>query len=231
MRYHDPPLLDRLAAEYVLGTLIGRARRRFERLMTESYQVRAAVWNWEKRLGPLAEAAGAMQPRAQVWRAIQERTGAQREKSRWFERLGLWRGLSLAATAAAIVMAIMLATRVTTVAEPQYLAVFNDEKSQPLWVVRADAQRGQLEIKAVNATAPDPGRAYELWLLPAGGAAPRSMGLLPIDRATRDAQLPAVLTSQLGTAQGLAVSIEPAGGSPTGAPTGPVVYQAALVTI
>ena len=231
MRYQDPQLLDRLASEYVLGTLSGPARRRFQRVMTESFHARTAVWGWERRLGPMAEAAGSVQPRAQVWRAVQQRTGAQRNESRWYERIGLWRGLSLAATAAALVLAVMLATRVTTVAAPQYVAVFNGEQAQPLWVVKADARSGRVEIRSVNAAAPGVGRDYELWLLPPGGAAPRSMGLLPTGGARREAQLPAALTSLLGTAQGLAVSLEPAGGSPTGAPTGPVVYQAPILTI
>jgi anti-sigma-K factor RskA len=143
----------------------------------------------------------------------------------------LWRGLSLAATAAALVLAVLLATRVTTVAAPQYLAVFNGDQAQPLWVVKADPESGRLEIRSINAASPGVGRDYELWILPAGGAAPRSMGLLPTGSARRDAQLPVVLGSLLGTAQGLAISLEPAGGSPTGAPTGPVVYQAAIVTI
>jgi anti-sigma-K factor RskA len=231
MRYQDPQLLDRLASEYVLGTLSGTARRRFERLMTESFHVRSVVWRWEKQLGPLAEAVTPVQPRAQVWRAVEQRTGARAERAPWYERLGLWRGLSLAATAAALVMAVMLVTRVTTVAPPQYVAVFSGEKAQPLWVVKADAETGRLEIRSINAAAPGVGRDYELWLLPPGGAAPRSMGLLPTGGARRDAQLPVALASQLGTAQGLAISLEPTGGSPTGAPTGPVVYQAAILTI
>jgi anti-sigma-K factor RskA len=230
MMYRNPQLLDRLASEYVLGTLSGPARRRFERVMTDSFHARAAVWGWERRLGPMAEAAGSVQPRAQVWRVVQQRTGAQSGDSRWYERLGLWRGLSLAATAAALVLAVMLATRITGAA-PQYVAVFNGEPAQPLWVVKADARSGRVEIRSINAAAPGVGRDYELWLLPPDGAAPRSMGLLPTGGARREAQLPAALTSLLGTAQGLAVSLEPAGGSPTGAPTGPVVYQAPILTI
>lgn len=231
MRYHQPQLLQRLAAEYVLGTLIGRARRRFERLMTDSYQVRAAVWSWEQRLSPLAHAAGSVQPHPRVWRAVQARTSSRVPTPSWYERLNLWRGLSLAATAAALVLGVMLTLRLTTVATPQYVAVFNNEQSQPLWVVRADMDRGRVEIKSINAAAPAAINSYELWLLLPGGAAPRSMGLLPTGSTTMDVEIPAELRSLLASAQGMAVSLEPAGGSPTGSPTGPVVYQAAIVTI
>jgi anti-sigma-K factor RskA len=238
MRYNNPQLVQRLAAEYVLGTLSGRARRRFERWMTDSYHVRSAVWHWERQLNPLAQAASSVQPRADVWERVLERTGAKAERAvtreRWFERLGLWRGLSLVATAAAIVLAVLLARTPTEGVAPQtqqYVAVVNGEQSRPLWLVRVDVQRGRFAIKSINATAPAPTNSYELWILPAGGAAPRSLGLLPTGTASVDAALAAELRPLLASAQGLAVSLEPAGGSPTGAPTGPVVYQAAILSI
>lgn len=230
MRYHNPELLDRLAAEHVLGTLQGRARRRFERLATEQQQARAAIWAWEKRLSPLARSVRSVQPRPQVWRKVLERTGGGTGAPRWYERLGLWRGLSLAATAAAVVMAVMLALRPADLAMPQYVAVFNDEQSQPVWVVSADLERGRLAVRPVNvATAPN--NSYELWVLPAGGAAPRSLGVLPVGGPTVETVLTEPLGSLLDNAQGLAVSLEPPGGSPTGAPTGPIVYQAAMLRI
>lgn len=242
MRYNNSQLVQRLAAEYVLGTLTGGARRRFERWMTDSYNVRSAVWHWERQLGPLAQAANSVQPSARVWEQVFERTGgkaaaqAEREvaRVRWFERLGLWRGLSLAATAAAVVLAVLLARTPTEVVVPptqQYVAVVNGEQAQPLWLVRVDAQQGRLAIKSINAAAPAATNSYELWILPAGGAAPRSLGLLPTGTASIDAELATELRPLLAGAQGLAVSLEPAGGSPTGAPTGPVVYQAAILSI
>jgi anti-sigma-K factor RskA len=241
MRYTNPQLLQHLASEYVLGTLSGRARRRFESLMRDSYHVRSAVWHWERQLGPLAQAAGSVQPSPLVWEQVLERTGgkaaaqAEREvaRERWFERLGLWRGLSLVATAAAVVLAVLLVrspTEVTPQAQ-QYVAVVNGDQAQPLWLVRVDLQQGRVAIRSINATAPAPANAYELWVLPAGGAAPRSLGLLPTGTASVDAELAAELRPLLASAQGLAVSLEPAGGSPTGAPTGPVVYQAAILSI
>jgi anti-sigma-K factor RskA len=242
MRYDNPQLVQRLAAEYVLGTLTGRARRRFESWMTQSYHVRSAVWHWERQLSPLAEATRNVQPRPHVWNQVMERTGAkaavqsERERARasWFDRLGLWRGLSLVATAAAVVLAVLLARTPTEVVTPpaqQYVAVVNGDQAQPLWLVRADVQQGRLAIKSINATAPAATNSYELWILPAGGAPPRSLGLLPTGTASVDAVLPVELRPLLASAQGLAVSLEPAGGSPTGAPTGPVLYQAAIVSI
>ena len=50
MRYHDPTLISLLAGEYVLGTLTGRARRRFDRLLAGRADARVAVAEWEGRL-------------------------------------------------------------------------------------------------------------------------------------------------------------------------------------
>jgi anti-sigma-K factor RskA len=229
MRYSNPELLKRLAAEYVVGTLQGRARRRFERLMVESHHVRAAVWHWEQRLVPLAQASGSVQPSAKVWREVLRRTGAREARTPWHERLGLWRALTLAATAAALVLAVL--PRIAPVPEPQYVAVFSNQQAQPLWIVSIDTERDRFSIRPVNATVPAANQSYELWVLPAGGAAPQSMGLLPTGAAPIERALPASLQSQLANAQGLAISVEPAGGSPSGAPTGPVIHQAAILRI
>ncbi len=74
MRYSNPQLIERLAAEYVLGTLHGGARRRFERLLADRFDVRLAVTVWEKRLTPLANSIAPVKPPAHVWRAISIQT-------------------------------------------------------------------------------------------------------------------------------------------------------------
>jgi anti-sigma-K factor RskA len=72
-----------------------------------------------------------------------------------------------------------------------------------------------------------PGRVLELWSVPPQGA-PRSLGLISADGATvlPRGKLPDTLLK--GGTDALAVSVEPPGGSPTGAPTGPVVYAGKL---
>lgn len=76
--YKDPQLRDRLAAEYVLGTLRGRARDRFEALLRYDYDLRRTVKGWEERLSPMATAAGEITPPPRVWHAIARRIAGQR---------------------------------------------------------------------------------------------------------------------------------------------------------
>ena len=62
-----------LAAEYVVGTLQGAARQRFERWMMVSARVRRQVWYWERRLQPFNESLPEeVAPRA-VWNSIEQR--------------------------------------------------------------------------------------------------------------------------------------------------------------
>ena len=49
MNYLLPERLDRLAREYVLGTLTGPARRRFERLLRQAPVAMVAVSTWQER--------------------------------------------------------------------------------------------------------------------------------------------------------------------------------------
>lgn len=78
MTYERPELLERLAAEYVLGTLRGGARRRFERLCGVSAAARVRVHRWEDDLGILSARLAPVQPAARVWAGIGRRLfGAQ----------------------------------------------------------------------------------------------------------------------------------------------------------
>lgn len=233
MNYRNSELRDRLAAEYVLGTLRGLARRRFDRLLMEDASLRQVVWQWEQRLNPLAEQAPPMAPPAKLWQQIENRiappprvtappmpTLPAADRWQW-----LWKGWSMVATAALVAMMVYVGQSPSPAASPDYVAVFNDQEAKPVWLVSVD-NNGQLTVRAVNAVA-QADKSFELWSLPPGQA-PRSLGLLPASgRLTR--AVPAVLN--INNAPGLAVSLEPIGGSPTGQPTGPVVYQTQLISL
>jgi anti-sigma-K factor RskA len=125
MRYADPDLRDRLAAEYALGTLRGPARRRFERLLAGDARLHDAADDWELRLNLLGESAPAVAPPARVWGAIAERIGPASPSTRdsmlhrLWESLGFWRAASLAAAAAAA-LAVYVALQPPDAGEEQF---------------------------------------------------------------------------------------------------------------
>src|SRR5690348_8809991 len=129
--YRNPTLRDRLAAEYVLGTLRGRARARFDSLMRYDPELRRIVEGWEDRLTPLATAAGEMEPPARIWKSIARRIGGAGKNTPAWASLALWRGVAITGMVFSLVLAAVIG--VTPRPEPPMamVAVMNDEKGQP----------------------------------------------------------------------------------------------------
>ena len=221
---------DALAAEYVLGTLRGRARSRFEKLARIDRRLDSAVRDWEERLLPLAEAAPGVVPPARVWAAILARIGgsaaATTERASFWQSLGLWRGLAVAGFAAAFALMVVLVRPAVERPEQTIVVLLAGQDAKPALVASADLSGRYLTVKAVTPVEVAADRALELWALPDKGN-PRSLGLISAAGVARVA-LPAPAGAALAEIPALAVSLEPKGGSPTGLPTGPVLYTGAV---
>ncbi len=231
MNYNDPVLLDRLASEYVLGTLHGRARRRFEKLLMELPNARLLVWRWEQHINAMALRLPAVHPPAHVWRQIEKRIATDRPtpKSYAFE-LGIWRSVAaFVALAMVTIFTYFGLPPYKAEFDPEYVAVFQNEFSKPVWVVNADLDTNAMSVQTVAAQDISTDQVFELWMLEPEKD-PVSLGLLPTvgeARLTLNQQQQAVFQRS----QSLAVSLEPAGGSPTGLPTGPVLFVAEVVAL
>lgn len=231
MDYGRPELADRLAAEYVLGTLQGAARRRFESLLPAHPALRAAVAAWQERLVPMSASVPAVEPPPQVWERLEGRLftasatlpvavpGASTALP-WWQRLAPWRAISVLASAAALAMFVVSSQApapqapvvVVLAASPQAALAMNAS-----FVASVSADGRALVLKPLNSLSLSPGRALELWAVPPQGA-PRSLGLVQAAGATT-----LVRAQLLQNTAAFAVSVEPEGGSPTGIPTGPIV--------
>ena len=224
MDYSRPEFADRLASEYVLGTLRGPARRRLQALLPAHPALRQAVEAWQRRLMPLASAVRPVQPRPELWQRVQASLFADSAPTAplaWWQRLGLWRALSGLALAGVVGLSVLLA--VPQAMPPPIVIVLSANPDAGAgavpasFVVSLGADGQTLVLKPVNVPALSATRALELWAVPAQGA-PRSLGL--VSASTGVTLQRANLLR--GTAA-FAVSLEPAGGSPTGAPTGPIL--------
>lgn len=224
MRYDSPQLLDALAREYVLGTLRGHARVRFARVLASSLPARRAVLNWEQRLAPLARAVPPAEPPPHVWANIEAATGGARPKARGG---GIWPALAAGLAALAILFGGLYLGQQPQIDQARYVSVITDTTTGPIWLLQAFAE--ELRVSTVNPRPVPAGNSYELWMLPDGGM-PVSLGLIP---GTGNAALPlnAQALAVLAQTMTLAVSLEPAGGSPTGQPTGPVIFTAPLLRV
>ncbi|MEO3432614.1 anti-sigma factor [Inquilinus sp. CAU 1745] len=240
MTTEEPQDRVSLAGEYVLGTLDRSTRRRFEADLTSDAELRALVDDWNRRLMPLAEMSPEVEPPAHLWARIDQATGgsrpapaaapAARESAlvRLWDSLAVWRGAALAMTAAAA--ALLVYVLAAPVGEPQgrYVAVLNDADNRPIWLASVDLESGQVAIRPIENRA-QPDHSFELWLVSAAGdRPPLSLGLLDADQTVRHA-LPDQLPPGAAADAVFAVSLEPEGGSPTGAPTGPVVFSGPIL--
>jgi anti-sigma-K factor RskA len=227
MNYLEPERLDALAAQYVLGTLSRPARERLARLASGNETVAAALRAWENRLLPLAESLPPVAPPERVWPAILDRIQGQRESRSMWANLGLWRGLTLAGFATAMALAVVLLTPRPETPIETLVVVLAGQDARPALLVSADRSGRTLTVKAIAPVPPVADRVLQLWALPEQGN-PRSLGLIPATGAASSVMrldLPASVGLALQNIPALAVSLEPQGGSPTGLPTGPVLYS------
>ena len=246
MRIKDKrELQERLAAEYALCTLRGGARSRFQRWLREDAATALAVARWEARLAPMTAAIVPIPPSPRVWRAIKARLGrGDAAPGGLWENLAFWRNFGfITGGAAAALFAVVVLTappqpapgpapvvlRVPSNEIPaSYLAVLSDPKTQtPVLLVSAGRKSDQLWVKTLEPSIHVSDKSLELWALPKAGA-PKSLGVVLPD-AKSMLKLAAAADQSLADIPAFAVSLEPRGGSPTGAPTGPVLFSGPCV--
>ncbi|MET0683570.1 MAG: anti-sigma factor [Casimicrobiaceae bacterium] len=219
--------LDALAAAYALGTLGSGPRRRLARLAQGDAAISAAIRLWEWRLAALTAGVPGVTPPPRVWERIRTRlgladSGAASSRTPWWAKLALWRGLAVAGFALAFALGIsLLAPRGERPFE-SVVVVLAGPDAKPVLIATAERGSRFLTVKAVSEIAIARDRSLELWMLP-DGQPPQSLGLVPASGVDRVA-LRAPAGVALQNIPALAVSLEPAGGSTTGAPTGPVLY-------
>ena len=246
MDYSRPELAERLAAEYVAGLMRGPARRRFEALLPAHANLRAAVRAWQDRLMPLTAPIAPLQPSPAVWRRIEQRIASgpsamaastAAESPAVWRRLAFWRGFAGVASMAAVALAVALA--VPGPAQPPLIVVLSAATPPPAgaggtavapatFVASVSPDGRAMVTRPITNVRLEPNHALELWALPKPRSGqesqgPRSLGLVKPDGAT---------VVQRGRVRddvdALALSLEPSGGSPTGKPTGPVLYVGKL---
>jgi len=234
--------LDLVAAEFALGLLDPEERREFIRRLQREPLAVAAVADWQERLAPLTATLAPIEPPAGLLQRIQQEIDGPSSLPRAAnqnDRAPMWRWATIAAALVAVVMAgIALTPRIAprpatvqqavpSAAQPvslNQIAALSPQGGTPGLFVTFDKATGKMRVVPVNLT-PNPGKSFELWMI-RGKNAPESMGVINVAKAG----LAGVPHAPNGDVT-LAVSVEPTGGSPTGQPTGPVVYSGKLINL
>ena len=230
-----PEERDALAGEYVLGALDAEATREIEAALPRDADLARRVAAWEERLLPALDAAHA--PAAAdpgLWRRI-EATLADRPlalppvrrlsfAARAWRSAPLWRGVAALATAAAVALAVV-PVRDAQPEPPRFYALLQardaaGQETGPGWLLQIGAD-GVLRSTPLGRVEAGEGRALQLWTLWDPARGPVSLGVLPAGGAVR---LPRDRLPTIGGGQLFEITLEPPAGSPTGRPTGRILY-------
>ena len=224
MNYQTPERRRALAADYAIGLMPPTARKRFEHLLQDDAPLRAELARWNTHLSQLTEPLLEQPVPDHVWQAIVARIEPQTLHVP--ARRPFWSWVRLSALACSLLIALtvgLLYNRDSV----QYKATLLSGTAQP--GLSIEAHSDYLKVRPLELAAVDGGRSLELWAIPVEGK-PVSLGLIPRDG---DGRIVLSQTQQqlIRIPVVLAVSLEPQGGSPTGQPTGPVLYQGPLASL
>ncbi|MFN3736118.1 anti-sigma factor domain-containing protein [Hydrogenophaga sp.] len=224
------PDTQQLAADYVLGTLSAPRRREVQQRLPHDAELREAVAFWEARLQPLTELVAPAEPSAAVWQRIEASLPPARQPSqapprpsawrRWWDSVALWRGLALAGVAAATFFAVAPQVGLRQPEARFMVVLVAPNQTAPGWVVQTSADR-RLRLVPLTATDVPEQRSLQFWTKADGWTAPLSLGLVQPGKPLEVSldQLPPLQPNQL-----FEITLEPYNGSPTGRPTGPILY-------
>lgn len=224
MNYQTTALRRGLAADYAIGLMPAGARRRFEQLLLEDAALRAELAHWQHSLASLTDALPEQPVPDRVWQGITARITPQ--ELHVPQQRSFWNWMRVTAAVCSLAVMVFLSVLYNR-DEARYSATMLSADAQP--ALKVEAHENYLKVEPLTMAAVTPEQSLELWAIPADGV-PISLGVIPADGKGRvdlsDAQK-ALISKPIA----LAVSLEPKGGSPTGQPTGPVLYQGALATL
>lgn len=233
--------LEAQAMDHALGGGSRAERKAAELRLLSDPDFRAAVERWQAVLAPLDDVTPGMAPPRDMWTAIAaeiepqpRRPVAPATRTGWWDNVSLWRllgigGPVLAALAVALLVqpgSVAPTAPVASAVGPALVATLADADGKPLIAAAYDPASGQVRFAPVASSDATSGKVPELWVIE-GQNPPRSLGVIDI-AAGRSQTIPRDRLAGLKPGAVLAISIEPLGGSPTGAPTGPVIATGKL---
>jgi anti-sigma-K factor RskA len=224
MNYQTPALRRALAADYAIGLMSTAARRRFEQLLLDDAALRTELSRWQESLASLTDVIPQQPVPEHVWQGITARIEPQ--VLHLPEKRPFWNWLRVSVAACSIVVLVFLGSLYNR-DDARYRATLLTADAQP--ALKVEAHADYLQVEPLTLAAVDANRSLELWAIPADGK-PISLGVIPAGGKGK-VELSEAQKALIGKPIALAVSLEPKGGSPTGQPTGPVLYQGALAAL
>lgn len=219
---------EALIADYVLGTLDGETLAQAERLMTIDAVFARDVEEWRARLADFDRTADVMAPPEALWSRIDgalahplATPAAPGFFAQMWNSLPAWRAIGLAAAGVAVALTVGLGFAVREAQRtPQMIAILVDgDKAGAVVHIFND---GRAVLMPLTSIAVPSDRSLQVWTLPSRERGPVSVGLMETAKtlALSLKDVPAPAANQL-----FEITLEPKGGSPTGRPTGPILFK------
>ncbi len=239
---------ERLAGEFVLGTLDHAERKEAEELMAKDHRFAQSVADWNRWLFPLTEAIPSYLPPETLWSKIEStldsvdgerashvtvRTSDHSQIVQLRQKLATWRFATLATGFAALMLVLAVISGVdlpwhASFQDNQYVAMLGNDSGRYGFIVTVAPTKQKMMIRQLGVSAP-PEKCHELWLIKSDGSVPSTLGIIkPGSHKSFDIS-GMISTDDLKKGLKLAVSVEPLSGAQSGLTMGPVVFQGDLM--
>ncbi len=229
--------LDLVAAEYVLGTLPAVERATIADRRLRQPELNQAIAAWETQFGPLHELVPEQTPPADLKVKLLSQIDATNASAirptaqiiTLRRSVSRWRGIATGTSAIAATLTgfTVYQTLTPPVQSNSFVAVLQKDAASPAFLMTVDVANRTFNVRQVAAPR-QAGKSYELWFVSEKLGAPKSLGLVGELTGPSKPQLAAYAPSDIQGAT-YAVTLEPEGGSPSGSPTGPVLYAGKLL--
>ncbi|CAO3437283.1 anti-sigma factor [Azospirillum doebereinerae] len=231
---HERKDLPEIADEYVLGLLEPGMQAEVEAAMERDAALRLAIAASRERFLPLDTAVEPAAVGEKLWDRIEAGlpatpaipagaplVAAPPPLSSNDNRPRAWRTTALSALAASLLLAVGLGWSLTRTMEPLVIAVLLNETGEVQAVVE-DFGNDTAKVRLLNAFSVPADKTIQVWTLPSREMGPVSLGLV---RGSQSAVLAGPALPKPRRDQLYELTLEQAGGSPTGRPTGPILAK------
>jgi len=233
-RYQNPEIFEQLAIEYAVGSMQGRARKRFEALMETHFYLRAVVDAYENKFASLVELLPNAQPSDQVWKNIDAQIQVsipQEEKTPWWKTSFFKQGFGMAAMAL-VVSSVLLLNPMTfgpAATASAYTAVLESDSKVPMAVTKIQKSDMTLSVDIMKKVQIADDMELTLWCHPKDGGMPMKMGTISKSGKT-NIKISKKEWQEMKNVGSLAISIEHKGENTAKKPTGKILLQGRLST-
>jgi len=236
-RYQNPEVFEQLAIEYAVGSLHGRARKRFEVLMDTHFYLQAVVDAYEHKFANLVELLPEEKPADKVWKNIEAHISAAPKQSTpqlaqqttqpWWKTTFFKQGFGIAFMTLVIAGALFLNPMTGGPVATAYSAVMESDNSETMAVTKVLQSDMKLSIDIMKPMKIDENMQLTLWCHPKNGGMPMKMGTVSASGKT-DIKISKAEWKNMKDVGMLAVSIEHKGDTSVREPKGKIILKGQL---